>query len=86
MAAKPTKHQLTKPTAPTPTTVFGARIADASKAVGISPAGIYRLLAQGKIRAKKNGRTTIVIMDTVYSHIESLPDAEFSWPTESLEP
>ena len=44
---------------------------------GHSRSVLYLLLSEGKIRAVKAGRTTLIDMESLRSHLASLPSAEF---------
>jgi excisionase family DNA binding protein len=48
-----------------------------SQQTGISRSEIYRLLARGKLKAVKSGRSTLVLMASVREYLDSLPLATF---------
>jgi excisionase family DNA binding protein len=56
---------------------FCARISYAAEISGLSEATLYRLLAEGRITAKKSGRSTLILVDSLRAHIESLPRAVY---------
>ena len=56
---------------------IAATIANVSRWTGLSRSEIYRLLARGKLKAVKSGRSTLVLMDSVVEHMASLPPATF---------
>jgi len=64
--------QISTPQAPVSATVTGV-----IRQTGLSRSEIYRLLARGKIKAVKSGRSTLVLMDGVMDHLASLPPATF---------
>jgi len=51
-------------------------VRDACVVVGISRSGIYRLLNDGTLSAKKIGRRTLVTAESIRLYIDSCPDAE----------
>ena len=44
---------------------------------GISRSELYRRMAAGQIKARKSGRSTLVLMDSLREHLASLPPAIF---------
>jgi len=56
---------------------YAATIANVTRQTGLSRSEIYRLLARGKLKAVKSGRSTLVLMDSVVAHLASLPEATF---------
>jgi hypothetical protein len=52
-------------------------IADARTISGLSRSAIYRQLAAGNIRAVKGGSRTLIILQSLMQHLESLPLATF---------
>ena len=56
---------------------ISATIANVTRQTGLSRSEIYRLLARGKLKAVKSGRSTLVLMDSVVAHLTSLPQATF---------
>jgi hypothetical protein len=71
-----------KPVTPLPSTStrFAARMSVAAQESGVSEPSLYRLLAMGKIKGKKNGRTTLILMETLRNYIQALPDARYAPP------
>lgn len=61
---------------------IAATIANVTHQTGLSRSEIYRLLARGKLKAVKSGRSTLVLMDSVIAHLASLPEATFRAPVE----
>jgi excisionase family DNA binding protein len=57
--------------------LIAATIVNVSRQTGLSRSEIYRLLALGKLKAVKSGRSTLVLMDSVLEHMASLPPATF---------
>jgi hypothetical protein len=55
---------------------IAARIPEACRISGLSRAAIYRGRKDGKIRLLKNGRSTLVLMDSVRRYLAELPEAE----------
>ena len=55
-------------------------IAECARQLAISAWSVKDLLRQGKLRAKKHGRRTIVEVASRLEYAESLPDAEFAPP------
>lgn len=47
----------------------------APQVIGMSKSGIYRAVKAGNIKLKNIGRSSFVLMDSVYQYIASLPDA-----------
>ena len=60
----------------TETMPFAATVADAVKLSGINRTELYRLLGEGAIKAKKSGRRTLIMMDSVLEYVQSLPNLE----------
>jgi excisionase family DNA binding protein len=56
---------------------IAARIPEVSRLTGISRSEIYRLLADGKLKGKKSGRSTLVLMSSVAEYLDSLPPATY---------
>jgi len=56
---------------------IAATVRVVSQQTGISRSEIYRLLARGKLKAVKSGRSTLVLMASVNEHLASLPPATF---------
>ncbi|RFD19500.1 DNA-binding protein [Komagataeibacter melaceti] len=52
---------------------ISASIQDAVKMSGIGRTTLYGLLSQGKIKARKCGRRTLIMVDSLESYINSLP-------------
>ena len=53
-------------------------ISNASLRTGWSRSELYRLLAAGKIAARKSGKRTLLIWASIKAHAETLPPATFS--------
>ncbi len=49
---------------------------DAIRLSGIGRTEMYRQLGQGQIKAKKSDRRTLILIDSVRSYVERLPDAK----------
>ena len=64
----------------TETMPFAATVADAVKLSGITRTELYRLLGEGAIKAKKSGRRTLIMMDSVREYVRGLPDLVTSPP------
>ncbi len=62
---------------------FTATIPDASDYSGLSRSELYRLLSVGQIRAVKSGKRTLILMDSLRAHLESLPPAQFRAPQQA---
>ena len=60
---------------------FGLSIAKVAEITGESPWQVKQKLRNGTYKAKKSGRRTIVIYQTVKAAWENLPDATFKAPT-----
>jgi hypothetical protein len=52
-------------------------IADARVISGLSRSELYRRLAAGSIRAVKGGSRTLIVLESLISHLKSLPTATF---------
>jgi hypothetical protein len=52
-------------------------INDGSRISGRSRSELYRLLVSGKLKAKKNGRRTLIIYESLKQLIDDSPDATF---------
>ena len=50
---------------------------DAARYIGGSIWQVEELLRRGVLKAKKSGRRTLVVFESVKAHAASLPDAEF---------
>ena len=59
---------------------LGLSIKQTAKVTGESEWTVKQKLRDGTYRAKKSGRRTIVIYQTVVEHWDSLPDAKFCKP------
>jgi hypothetical protein len=55
-------------------------IAECARQLAISAWSVKDLLRQGKLRAKKHGRRTIVEVASRIEYVETLPDATFAPP------
>jgi excisionase family DNA binding protein len=56
---------------------------DAVAASGLSRSEIYRLLADGRIVARKAGRRTLITAQSLHDYIEKLPAATFRPPAKA---
>lgn len=56
---------------------LGVRPKEAARVIGASRSQLYRLLREGKLRAVKRGVTLLVLTDSIYEHMASLPPASF---------
>ncbi len=61
-----------------PTDLFpvSMSIANAVRWSGICRTEIYNLIGEGKLKAVKNGRRTLIVTESLRSHIHSLPAAK----------
>jgi hypothetical protein len=57
-----------------------APIPEASRVSGLSRSEIYRRLSAGDIHAVKSGARTLIIMESLRAHLDSLPLATFRAP------
>ena len=55
-------------------------IAEVRRISGCSRSEIYRQLAAGKIKAVKAGSRTLILLDSLIDHLETLPAATFRSP------
>jgi hypothetical protein len=55
-------------------------IRDAAKFSAVSEWTIKNLLRQGVLEARKSGRRTLVVFESVKRHAAALPDAKFAAP------
>jgi hypothetical protein len=55
-------------------------VSEGFRLIGESHSGGYRLLAAGKIKAVKSGRSTRLIYSSLIDHVASLPAAVFRTP------
>ena len=55
-------------------------IREAQRVSGLSRSAIYRLLAEGRLRAKKHGGRTLVLASSIDEYLNSLPEATFRAP------
>jgi len=53
-------------------------IAGAIEFSGLSRSALYKLLATGKNKAVKNGKRTLVVVDTLKFYLQNLPVARFN--------
>ncbi len=53
------------------------RIAQASERSGVSRSRLYLLMADGRVRAKKDGGNTLVEWASLLEYLNALPAAEF---------
>ncbi|MER8531689.1 helix-turn-helix domain-containing protein [Mesorhizobium sp. M1005] len=54
-------------------TAISLTIKNASEASGLGPTKIYELIKTRKIEARKEGRRTLILADSLRKHIENLP-------------
>lgn len=64
---------------------FTATIPDACEYSGLSRSEIYRLLSTQSISAVKSRKRTLILMDSLRAHLESLPVATFRTPTQTAQ-
>ncbi|WP_298283649.1 hypothetical protein [Acidocella sp.] len=57
-------------------TEFALTVENAVKASGLARSRIYLLLGEGKLEAKKAGKRTLIMADSLRRYLESLPPAE----------
>jgi hypothetical protein len=50
------------------------RIEEASIATGISRAGLFRRIAEGRLATKKDGKITLILRDELDRYLSELPD------------
>jgi excisionase family DNA binding protein len=60
---------------------LGVKPKEAARLIGGSRSVVYRLLREGKLRAVKRGATLIVLTESIYTHMASLPPASFGAPS-----
>ena len=65
---------------PTGIPQLGAEIAEVARRTGESPWMVKQKCRQGRYKAKKSGRRTIVIWSSVEEDFKNLPDAVFAPP------
>jgi excisionase family DNA binding protein len=53
---------------------------EAVRVSGLSRSELYRRLADGKVRAVKSGSRMLILMDSLQTHLSSLPPATFRHP------
>ncbi len=51
-----------------------------TQATGLPRTTIYELLGQGKLQARKAGRRTLILAESVQAYLESLPAATIAAP------
>jgi excisionase family DNA binding protein len=51
------------------------RIDEAVAATGISRAALYQDIAEGKLRARKRGASTLILAADLQSYLENFPEA-----------
>ncbi len=56
---------------------ISASVDEAVRLSGLSKTDLYALLAAGTIDARKRGRKTLIMVDSLQRYIESLPRAKF---------
>ena len=62
---------------PVCTSPLAVTIQEAVRISGLSRSELYRRLADGKVRAKKSGARTLILMESLRAHIDGLPAASF---------
>ena len=62
------------------TETLSAGINETGRLTGFSRSELYRLLADGKLRAVKSGSRTLILMESVRQYLASLPAATFRVP------
>jgi hypothetical protein len=55
-------------------------ISDAMQLTGFSRSELYRRLGTGDIHAVKSGSRTLILMDSLRTHLANLPPATFPQP------
>ena len=55
---------------------FAATVEDAVRLSGIGRTEMYGLIKTGAIKAKKFGRRTLILMDSVQAYVHALPDID----------
>lgn len=56
---------------------FSATVNETIRLFGLSKTALYVLLAEGRIEARKRGKTTLILMDGVRRYVDALPRATF---------
>ena len=56
---------------------FAATVHEAVRLSGLSRTAIYALLNEGKIEARKRGKTTLVLVEGLLTYVDELTRAEF---------
>lgn len=59
---------------------FAATVNDAVRLSGLSRTELYRLMGEGAISAKKSGRRTLIMMESVRDYVQRLPDMDRKRP------
>ncbi|RWK12184.1 helix-turn-helix domain-containing protein [Mesorhizobium sp.] len=54
-------------------TAISLTIKNACEASGLGPTKLYALIKERKIEARKEGRRTLILADSLRRHIEGLP-------------
>ena len=49
-------------------------IAEANKAAPVGRTGVYEALKDGRLKARKNGKRTIILADDLLAFLQSLPE------------
>jgi len=49
---------------------------DAAQVMGISRTRVFNAIRDGKLKAKKDGKVTLITFDECKRYVESLPDRE----------
>ena len=61
---------------------YALTINDAARFAGWTRSEVYRRLNTGDIYAVKNGKRTLVLMDSLRAYLQELPPATFRQPAE----
>lgn len=59
---------------------FTLTIEDATRVSGLSRSRLYEILARGEIEARKAGKRTLIVAESLKSYVERLPPATFRAP------
>ncbi len=59
-----------------PTEVIAYTIPDAGRAAGIGTTKLYELIGLGILDARKSGRRTVIMADSLRAYLNSLPKLE----------
>lgn len=64
---------------------YSATVEEACRLFGIGRTELYSLLAAGAVQAKRHGKRTLVLTDSLRRYVEGLPDATFGSPPKPLQ-